>query len=272
MTPPTLAVVTASHDRRDSLARLHRALAAQDTALEWVHVVVDDASDPPIAEADVGAQPGRLIFRRNARNVGPLATRNTALDLALAHGVDLVAFVDDDDTVTPDFFCYVTDMWRSHHDTGWFVSRCRVVGSAVPGSDAWPAADGVYDWYDDMQLRRRFGDAMHVVAARRLDGVRFSTWGRHQREWTLLARLARGGGFYATNRITKETTYHPDGLTRRKRGPAPDLATCIGYVTKPAVIALHRPLSPTAWRVLARQLLRLPLRLTLLALRRARRA
>ena len=268
MTAPRLAILTASHNRRDSLRRLHRALAQQDCALDWLHVVVDDASEPPIAEADIDAQPGRLAFRRNPRNLGPLLTRNTALEIALAHAADLVAFVDDDDTVTPDFFCYVTNMWTNHHDVGWFVSRSRFT-SEVPGSDVWPAADGVYDWFDDMQLHRRFGaDVMHVIAARRLAGVRFSTWGRYQREWTFLARLARGGGFYASNRITKESSYAPDGLTLRKRGPAPDLATCVGYLAKPAVITLHRPFSLTAWRMLGRQLLRFPLRLALLALRR----
>ncbi|MCQ4165475.1 glycosyltransferase family 2 protein [Tahibacter harae] len=268
MKTPRLAILTASYNRRDSLRRLHRALARQACALDWLHVVVDDASDPPITEADVGAQPGRLVFHRNTRNRGPLVTRNTGLDIALAENVELIAFVDDDDTVTPDFFCYVTDMWTNHHDVGWYVSRCRFTGE-TPGSAVWPEADGVYDWFDDMQLRRRFGaDVMHVVAARRLQGVRFSTWGRHQREWTLLARLARGGGFYATDRITKIATYSPDGLTLRKRGPAPDLATCAGYVAKPAVIALRRPRSLTAWRALARQLVRFPLRLGLLALRR----
>ncbi|TDR38603.1 glycosyltransferase involved in cell wall biosynthesis [Tahibacter aquaticus] len=269
MTAPKLGVLTASHNRRDSLQRLHRALAQQDSVLDWLHVVVDDASDPPIAEADIGAQPGRLAFRRNPRNLGPLITRNTALEIALSHAVDLVAFVDDDDTVTADFFCYVRDMWINHRNVGWFVSRCRFTGSTVPGSADWPAADGVYDWYDDMQIRRRFGaDVMHVISAQRLAGVRFSTWGRYQREWTFLARLARSGGFYASNRITKESSYSPDGLTLRRRGPAPDLVTCVSYVTKPAIIALHRPFSYTAWRSLARQLIRFPLRLALLALRR----
>ncbi len=269
MTAPRLGVLTASHNRRDSLQRLHRALEQQDTALDWIHVIVDDASDPPITEADIGAHPGRLAFRRNPRNLGPLITRNIALDIVLSEAVDLVAFVDDDDTVTADFFCYVTDMWKKHENVGWFVSRCRFTGGNLPGSEHWPAADGVYDWYDDMQIRRLFGaDVMHVVAARRLVGVRFSTWGRYQREWTFLARLARSGGFYASNRITKVSSYSADGLTLRKRGPAPDLVTCVSYVTKPAIITLRRPFSFAAWRLLARQLIRFPLRLALLALRR----
>jgi len=269
MTMPKLAILTASHNRLDSLQRLHRALAAQNVPLDWLHIVVDDASDPPIVEADIGAQPGRLVFRRQATNRGPLVTRNMALELALAQAADLVAFVDDDDTVTPDFFCYIIDMWTNHREVGWYVSRCRFAGSVVPGTRAWPATDGLYDWYDDMQLRRLFGaDVMHVVAARRLAGVRFSTWGRYQREWTFLARLAKGGGFHASNRITKISTYSPDGLTLRRRGPAPDLVTCVNYVSKPAVIVLHRPFSLAAWRWLARQLLRFPLRLVLLAVRR----
>jgi len=268
---PKLAILTASYNRRESLQRLHRSLVEQDSPLDWLHVVVDDASDPPILESDVGAASGRLVFHRNASNRGPLITRNTGLDLALAHGADLVAFVDDDDTVVPGFFCYVTDMWTNHRDVGWFVSRCRFTGAEVPGTQEWPSKNGIYDWYDDMQLHRRFGaDVMHVVCAWRLQGVRFSTWGRYQREWTFLARLARGGGFYADHRITKESTYSPDGITLRKRGPAPDFVTCVSYVTKPAVILSQRPFSARAWSSLLRQLLRFPARLILLGVRRLR--
>jgi glycosyltransferase involved in cell wall biosynthesis len=206
-----------------------------------------------------------LLFHRHARNRGPLAARNTAIELALSHGADLVAFIDDDDTAAEGFFCYVAQMWRNHREVGWYVSRCRFIGPH-PGTAAWPGRDGLYDWFDDMQLERRFGaDVMHVVASSRLRGVRFARWGRYQREWTFLARLARGGGFYASDRVTKESAYAPDGISLSRRGPAPDLATCLNYVSKPAVIAWHRPRSAKAWKALLRQLLRFPLRLALLA-------
>ncbi|MEO8671120.1 MAG: glycosyltransferase family 2 protein [Tahibacter sp.] len=266
---PKLAILTASYNRLVCLSRLHRSLHEQNTSLDWIHVVVDDASEPVIEACQLDTTLGRLNFSRNERNVGPLVTRNRAIEKALALSVDLVAFVDDDDYVLPDFFEYVVDMWNEQRSVGWYVSRCRFAGPCNPGTEAWPDADAVYDWFDDMQLQRRFGaDVMHVVSATRLAHVRFSTWGRYQREWTFLARLANEGGFFAMNRVTKVSTYSIDGITLSRRGIAPDFVTCWSYVSKPAVIVYHRPGSPLAWVALLRQLIRFPFRIAVLGLNR----
>lgn len=265
---PLLAIVTPTYNRIPGLRKLHESLREQTAPLAWVHVVVDDASDQVVEPTLVTDDASRLHIERSTLNGGPLLARNNAIEVALGYGADLVAFVDDDDFVVEDFFEYVLHVWNKERSVGWYVSRCRFLGEDSPGYHVWPSADGVYDWFDDMQLDRRFGaDVCHVVSAARIQRVRFARRGRFQREWTFLARLARQGGFYASNRITKVSSYSPDGLTLSRRGLAPDFISCWNFVSKPAVLVLNRPNSARAWRMLIRQLAALPVRLCLLAVR-----
>jgi glycosyltransferase involved in cell wall biosynthesis len=263
---PRIAVVTASYNRLDGLRRLHASLLRQSQCSNWIHVIVDDSSFPELDPHGICDDLRRVHFERNVVNSGPLVTRNRAIDCALAYRADVIAFVDDDDFVTDDFFEYISAMWDAHRDVGWYVSRCKFMGKDFPNYHVWPESDGIYDWFDDMQLDRKFGaDVCHVVAARRIQGVRFSSCGRYQREWTLLAKLARQGGFYASNRVTKVSTYSPDGLTLSSRGPAPDLVSCWNFVSKPAILVLNRPQSVRAWKMLLRQAGAFPVRLCSLA-------
>ena len=234
---PRIAVVTATCNRLEGLQRLHRSLSRQTVEVDWLHVLIDDASERRFEASDVGSDPTVLEIHRNAENVGPLISRNTGIDVAQSHGVDLIAFVDDDDYVTEDFFEYLVEEWRSRRNIGWFVSRCRYEGQNIPSCVDWPAEDGLFDWFRDVQVNRVLaGDAMHVVSSERLGTKRFSRLGRFQREWTLLARLAEEGPFYATDRVTKIVAYSSGGLTLQDRGRAPDLISCWNHVSKTAVV------------------------------------
>jgi glycosyltransferase involved in cell wall biosynthesis len=245
---------------------LHASLLRQSQSSNWIHVIVDDCSFPELDPRGICEGLERVHFERNVVNSGPLVTRNRAIDSALAYGAEVIAFVDDDDFVVDEFFEYISAMWDAHREVGWYVSRCRFMGKDFPNYHVWPESDGIYDWFDDMQLDRKFGaDVCHVVAARRIKCVRFSPHGRNQREWTLLAKLARQGGFYASNRVTKVSTYSPDGLTLSHRGLAPDLVSCWNFVSKPAILVLNRPRSVRAWRMLLRQAGAFPVRLCILA-------
>ncbi|MDO9472277.1 MAG: glycosyltransferase family A protein [Caulobacter sp.] len=267
---PRLAVITPSYNREAGVRRLYRSLVDQTEELDWIHVVVDDCSPTQPDYSDLTDADPRFIFLRNARNQGPLISRNRAIDVAVANGADLIAFIDDDDYAADTFFDYVKDIWTKHREVGWYISRCAFVGETAPEDRGFPP-DGLYDWFDDMQLRRRFAnDVTHVVSTRRLGSIRMAKTGRNQREWTMLAKLARSGGFYASDRVTKIVEYHDAGLTLRPRGIAPDFISCWNYVSKPLTYVINRPTSAVAWTVFAGQLARFPVRLLALAWRRVR--
>jgi glycosyltransferase involved in cell wall biosynthesis len=263
MSRPTLAVVTPTFDRPEGVARLLRSLREQSQIIEWTLVLVDDCSSRMLPDEVI--RDVHVIVHRNARNSGPLVSRNRALDIAAARGVDLVSFVDDDDYVAPRFFEYLVRMWTDHRQVGWFVSRCEFVGAVPHPMIQWPSEEGLFDYFEDMQLDRKFvSDVMHVMTLERIGQTRFATRGRVRREWTFLSRVARGGPFYASNDVTKIAEYRDGGLTATTQGRAPDLVTCFDFVLKAAAIAFARPRSVLAWRRLARQVFLLPARLILL--------
>ena len=79
-------------------ASVESALAQTVPDLEVI--VVDDGSDPPIAEALADVRDPRLRVLRHPRNRGVAAARNTALAAARS---ELVSHVDADDLWAPDY-------------------------------------------------------------------------------------------------------------------------------------------------------------------------
>ena len=256
-----LAIVTPSFNRGEGLRRLHQSLRRQRSALEWCHIVVDDASHEPITSGSICGDSSRLIVVRNERNSGALVSRNRALDAGESWGASHFAFVDDDDFVEPWFFDYLIEVVGVRAEIGWYVSRCRFLGHQPASAEVWPDSDGVFDWFDDMQIKRRFcPDVMHVISAERIGSARFSTLGRRQREWLFLAKIAQRGGFYASNARTKVATYEAGGLTLGSRSPDEELCAVWNYVQKQLVLVWNRPSSVIAWRGLLRQMLAAPVR------------
>jgi glycosyltransferase involved in cell wall biosynthesis len=93
---PRVSVVTPTRDRHDLLSgALASALGQRGVELEII--VVDDGSDPPVA--DVLVSDPRLQVVRHETSVGVSAARNTGIEHARA---DWIAFLDDDDLWAPD--------------------------------------------------------------------------------------------------------------------------------------------------------------------------
>jgi glycosyltransferase involved in cell wall biosynthesis len=98
---PGVAVVVATHNRSDRLARLLASLARQDLGVEQFEViVVDDASSDDTQRLLAQAEDGRLRLRVFRRTVGggPAVARNDGWRGASA---PLIAFTDDDCQAAP---------------------------------------------------------------------------------------------------------------------------------------------------------------------------
>lgn len=86
-------IVTPARRVDEFLQETIRAVARQENASAFRHVVVMDNSDP-LPEGE--RKPGYSIeFIRNTRSPGPAGARNTALDLAQVG--EIVFFIDGDD-------------------------------------------------------------------------------------------------------------------------------------------------------------------------------
>jgi len=103
----TIAVVTASWNRRDLLANLHGSLMLQ-TDPDFVWLVMDDASTDGTPEwlTEVEAIDDRVRSERNLRNRGKCASLNTLFRLG---GADFYLVVDSDDTLHPEAIETVKD-------------------------------------------------------------------------------------------------------------------------------------------------------------------
>jgi glycosyltransferase involved in cell wall biosynthesis len=89
---PEFSVIIPTHNRADLLAEAIASVRAQ-TVEDVEIVVVDDASDPPVAVD------GDILLVRHEQSLGPAAARNAGV--AASHGC-AVAFLDDDDLWLPD--------------------------------------------------------------------------------------------------------------------------------------------------------------------------
>jgi glycosyltransferase involved in cell wall biosynthesis len=95
----TVAVVIPTHNRPELLAVAVGSVLSQQLPADVTvrAVIVDDASDPPAAEA-LDALTDAVVIVRNDTARGPAAARNQG---ASAIDADLVAFLDDDDRWLP---------------------------------------------------------------------------------------------------------------------------------------------------------------------------
>ncbi len=116
-----LSVVIPTHNpRSDYLALVLGALRRQaHPGCDWELVVVDNASDPPLA--------ARLDFSRDARAT---VCREQALGLVRARlaGIaqargEVLVFVDDDNVLAPDFLAEAWRIAQTHHGLGAWGGR-----------------------------------------------------------------------------------------------------------------------------------------------------
>lgn len=136
MTPPTVSVVTPTHNRANSLARVLDALSRQTYPAERLEsiVVADGCTDGTAETLWARRDPFRLrIVAQSAQ--GPAASRNCALDLASGQ---LCLFLDDD--VIPSRGL-VAEHVRRHSA----ASNLVVIGPLLPpdrGVSAWVRWEG----------------------------------------------------------------------------------------------------------------------------------
>ena len=98
MTPRTTVIMPAYNAHATIGASVESALA--QTVADIEVIVVDDGSDPPIADALAGIRDPRLRVLRHPRNRNSPAARNTALAAARS---PLVSQLDADDLWEPDY-------------------------------------------------------------------------------------------------------------------------------------------------------------------------
>lgn len=128
---PTLSVVVATHGRAALLGRLVAALEAQDVAVPFEVVVVDDASTDDTAavlERLHAATSLDLGVVHRAVNGGPAVARNDGI--AAARG-RLVAFTDDDCVPSPGWLQALVDAMGDGHRV--VVGRTEPDPGAVEG-------------------------------------------------------------------------------------------------------------------------------------------
>jgi succinoglycan biosynthesis protein ExoM len=140
-----VAVCVATYRRSGMLTDLLRSLAALElgTPAPGVVVVVVDNDTRGDAErvlhACRSALPWRIVSAvEPIRNIA--LARNRGVALALAEGADWVAFVDDDETVSPR---WLAELLRVQAESGADVVAGPVVNVYPAGAPAWIVASGL---------------------------------------------------------------------------------------------------------------------------------
>jgi glycosyltransferase involved in cell wall biosynthesis len=125
-TRPAVSVIVPCYNGARFLDSLMASLGSQ-TFRDFEIVIVDDGSDDEETRRKLASLTGRArVIRQDNR--GPAAARNTAIRAAFA---DIVAMVDCDDTVDPDFLAEtVPRLVAAPSDIGMIVTHARLTGAA----------------------------------------------------------------------------------------------------------------------------------------------
>jgi succinoglycan biosynthesis protein ExoM len=114
----TIAICICTCDRVDSLRQLLSVLYEMELGSldpgEMLFVVVDNQPDgraQAVCDQARARLPSTLHFAEEPER-GISFARNRAVETALAHGADLIAFIDDDDLPRPDWLVHLVDRLR----------------------------------------------------------------------------------------------------------------------------------------------------------------
>ncbi len=116
MNPPALSVILCTHNpRRDFLSRTLAALQGQTLPVSaWELLVVDNASQPPVADlADLRWHPAAHVLLEAELGLTPARLRG----IAEARG-EILVFVDDDNLLAPDYLERALALARSTSTLG----------------------------------------------------------------------------------------------------------------------------------------------------------
>lgn len=154
----TLSVVVPAHCPVPArLTRTLAALAGQSLdPARWEMLLIDNASAPPVARADLASAPASLRLIREPV-LGLTAARRRGL--AEATG-DLVVFVDDDNVLAPDYLAQVVRIFAAHPRLG------AIGGRILPEFEATPPA-WTHEFFPLLALRDLGPDAQVARGAER---------------------------------------------------------------------------------------------------------
>lgn len=127
---PQLSIVIPTHNRPEMLINAIDSAISQ-TLSDIEVIVVDDGGDTPLPE---GLCDHRLSIHRHSSPRGASAARNTGLKHAQS---SYVAFLDDDDTLHPDFAAEMVTYMESHGeaiDFAWPALRVVNLRSGKPSN------------------------------------------------------------------------------------------------------------------------------------------
>jgi GT2 family glycosyltransferase len=125
MTPPIptprLSIVVPTYKRRDLLLRCTDALRRQELAAPYEIIVADDGGEDGIRELVAGlARRDRRVRYVYGHHAGPAAAKNRGIGRARAN---LIAFVDDDWIVAPDFVRRTVAFFDEHPESPAMTAR-----------------------------------------------------------------------------------------------------------------------------------------------------
>lgn len=226
-----VSILIAAHDAQETLPNTLASVQAQQMS-DWEAVVVDDGSRDATAAlvAHHAKEDSRIRLLQQTRG-GAAAARNTAL--AQATG-DWIAFLDSDDTLTPDHLQRLLDGAAARPDAtlihcGWYRTL---------DGQPWWARHPAEPIPDAFWVAARYCPfAIHAALFKRSivpDGG-FDTSLKICEDWDFWQRIARAGAVFApvedvwavvslrTGSLSSDSARHlQDGLTVLRRGYGPD--------------------------------------------------
>lgn len=256
-----LGVITPTFNRPELLVRLHKSLCSGNGDVWWKHYVTDDGSsrDYSSAISQCNEGPDRLVFSR-IRNSGPLMARDVAIERAIADGVTHFVFVDDDGVMFPGALAVIERRILESECFGWLVFPSLLGGRVA---DKWPRNGDQLDWFEDVVLGRRLGsDNLCVLSQELVGGVRFSTWGRSQREWKFFSKVYRKQRrLMVFEDVLLKHEYEPGGLSDVARARGSSLVQVMNSVDRAYSYWRIRPWSGELSFGLVRQILLAPIKI-----------
>uniref|UniRef100_UPI0030ED0A1A glycosyltransferase family 2 protein n=2 Tax=Aminobacter sp. Piv2-1 TaxID=3031122 RepID=UPI0030ED0A1A len=158
-----LCVAAITRERPLMLAQLMASWAACETppGVDVAFVVVENAARPDCRDLVAGAAGGLKIDYRLEPRIGIPIARNRAVELAVACGADLIAFVDDDERVAADWLVELVAEYRR--------SRALLIGGPV---EAQAPAAPLSRWRKAILrgVQQRFGHKAEVARRQNLAG------------------------------------------------------------------------------------------------------